>query len=116
MSNTVGGRSARLKAADSGWAASISSRVSGRAAGLYPPATLASLSGSVNSTGPAGDPEKDFWVGCCRAGEERPDPEKVSLKTVGLSILPDAVLGRFIYPPDFRVVQAKPAFSIFIGC
>ena len=27
--------------------------------------------------------------------------------TVGLSILPDAVLGRFIYPPDFRVVQAR---------
>ena len=32
MPNTVGGRSARLKAAASGWAASINSHVSGRAA------------------------------------------------------------------------------------
>ena len=87
MSNTVGGRSARLKAAASGGAASITSRVSGRAArgsgkirpGLYTPASLASLLGSVNCTGPAGDPEKDLWVGCWRAGEERPDPEKVHL-------------------------------------
>ena len=28
----------------------------------------------------------------------------------GESVLPDAVLGQFIYPPDFRVVQVRSAF------
>ena len=28
----------------------------------------------------------------------------------GESVLPDAVLGRFIYPPDLRVIQARSAF------
>ena len=36
--------------------------------------------------------------------------------TAGECILPDAVLGRFIYLPDFRVVQARLAFCISIGC
>ena len=55
MSNTMRGRSARLRAEASGGAASNSSHVSGRAAlgrgntrpGLEPPAILASLFGSV---------------------------------------------------------------------
>ena len=34
----------------------------------------------------------------------------------GKCVLPDAVLGWFIYPPDFRVVQARSAFRIPIGC
>ena len=71
MSKTVGGRSARLTAAASCGAASISSLVSGQAArgwgctrpGLSPPAILFSLFGSVNDTFlfrcPAGDPEKE---------------------------------------------------------
>ena len=71
MSKTVGGRSARLTAAASGGAASISSLVSRQAAsgwgctrpGLSPPAILPSLFGSVNDTFlfrcPAGDPEKE---------------------------------------------------------
>ena len=29
---------------------------------------------------PEGDPEKGLWVGCWRAGEERPNLEKVSLR------------------------------------
>ena len=71
MSKTVGGRSARLTAAASGGAASISSLVSGQAAGgwgctrpgLSLPAILPSLFGSINDTFlfrcPAGDPEKE---------------------------------------------------------
>ena len=72
MSTTVGGRSARLMAAASGGAASISSSVSGQAArgwgstrpGLKPPAILSSLCGSVNDFFPLkcipmGDPEKE---------------------------------------------------------
>ena len=93
MSNTVGGRSARLRAAASGGAASNSSRVSGRAAhgrgntrpGLEPPAILASLLGSVKQflfRGSEGDPEKEFCGVCWRAGEERPDPEKESRRSL----------------------------------
>ena len=60
MSKTVGGRSARLRAAASGGAASKSSRVSGQVAcgwgstrpGLKPPAILSSLFGSVNDLFP----------------------------------------------------------------
>ena len=89
MSKTVGGRSARLTAAASGGAASISSLVSGQAArgwgctrpGLSPPAILPSLAGSVNDTflvNPEGDPEKESRWDRWRAGEERPDPEKES--------------------------------------
>ena len=71
MSKTVGGRSARLMAAASGGAASISSRVSGQAArgwgstrpGLKPPVILSSLFGSVNDIFPlrcpTGNPEKE---------------------------------------------------------
>ena len=71
MSTTVGGRSARLMAAASGGAASISSCVSGQAArgwgstrpGLKPPAILSSLCGSVNDffplKCPTGNPEKE---------------------------------------------------------
>ena len=62
------------------------SRVSGRAArgsgytipGLCLPASLASLVGSVIKC-LEGDPEKGLVGGCWRAGEERPNPEKLSL-------------------------------------
>ena len=33
----------------------------------------------------------------------------------GVVILLNAVLGRFIYPPDFRVVRVKSTFCILIG-
>ena len=80
------------------------SRVSGRAArgsgytipGLCLPASLASLMGSVIKC-LAGDPEKGLVGGCWRAGEKRPNPEKLSL-TVGSRILSGVNLGRFIYP------------------
>ena len=42
------------------------------------PASLASLKGSVISC-LEGDPEKGLVGGCWRAGEERPNPEKLSL-------------------------------------
>ena len=84
----VGGRSARLRAAASGGAASHSSSVSGRAArgcgnirpGLEPPATLASRLGSGKQfcSSPEGDPEKEFCGVRWRAGEESPDLEKES--------------------------------------
>ena len=62
------------------------SHVSGRATrgsgnmipGLCLPAFLASRIGSVINC-LAGDPEKGLGVGCWRAGEERPNPEKLSL-------------------------------------
>ena len=62
------------------------SRVSGRAArgsgytipGLCLPASLASPVGSVKSC-LEGNPEKGLVGGCWRAGEERPNPEKLSL-------------------------------------
>ena len=41
--------------------------------------------------------------------------EVISL-TVGSRILSGVIPGRFIYPPDFRVVQAKRAIWISIGC
>ena len=102
MSKPVGGHSARLTAAASGGAASISSLVSGQAArgwgctgpGFSPPAILPSLTGPVNDTflvspegvpvkwsffvSPEGDPEKESRWDRWRAGEERPDPEKES--------------------------------------
>ena len=86
MSTTVGGRSPRFKAAVSGRAASMASLVSGRTArgsgytipGLCLPASLASLKGSVIKC-LEGDPEKGLVGGCWRAGEERPNPEKLSL-------------------------------------
>ena len=67
MSTTVGGRSARLIAAASGGAASISSCVSGQTArgwgstrpGLKPPVILSSLCGSVNDFFPLKCPEKE---------------------------------------------------------
>ena len=64
----------------------MASLVSGRAArgsgytirGLCSPASLASHNGSIISC-LEGDPEKGLVGGCWRAGEERPDPEKLSL-------------------------------------
>ena len=86
MSTTVGGRSHLSKVAASGRTASMVSRVSGRAArgsgytipGLCRPASLASLKGSVINC-LEGDPEKGLVGVCWRAGEERPNPEKLSL-------------------------------------
>ena len=86
MSTIVGGRPRRSKAAASGRAASMASRVSGRAArgswytipGLCRLASLASHNGSVINC-LEGDPEKSLVGGDWRAGEERPNPEKLSL-------------------------------------
>ena len=94
------------------------SHMSGRAArgsgytisGLCLPASLASLMGSVIKC-LADDPEKGLVGGCWRAGEERPNPSDgwQSNPVRGQS-------GSVYIPPDFRVVQAKWAISILIGC
>ena len=86
MSTTVGGRSPRFKAAASGRAASMASRVSWRAErgseytipGLCLPASFASLKGSVIKC-LEGNPEKGLVGVYWRAGEERPNPDKLSL-------------------------------------
>ena len=78
----------------------MESLVSGRAArgsgytipGLCLPASFACLKGSV--------------IKCL---------EVISL-TVGSRILSGVNLGQLINPPDFRVVLAKRAISILIGC
>ena len=93
ISNTVGGLDRRSRAADSGSAAvSIVNLVSGRVArgssgytipGLSLVASPASLWGLVIN-GLEGSPEKGLVEGCCKAGEERPNPEKLSLEWVAV--------------------------------
>ena len=92
MSNTVGDLVRLSKAAASGKAASTCNRVSGRAArgssgytipGLSLYASPASLWGLVN-WGLEGSPEKGLVEGCLRAGEERPNPEMLSLEWVAV--------------------------------
>ena len=87
ISTTVGGWARRSKAAVSGKAASITTRVSGHWArgssgyttpGLSLIASPASCIGQV-IWGLAGRPEKGLVQGCSREGEERPDPELFTL-------------------------------------
>ena len=88
ISTTVGSWARRSKAAASGRAASITTRVSGRWArgssryttpGLSLIASPASRVGQV-IWGLAGRPEKGLVQGCSREGEERPDPELFTLE------------------------------------
>ena len=92
ISNTVGGWAWRSKAAASGRAASITTRVSGRWArgssgyttpGLSLIASPASRVGQVICC-LAGSPEKGLMQGCSREGEDRPDPELFPLE--GLAV------------------------------
>ena len=90
ISNTVGGWARRSKAAASGRAASITTRVSGRwvrgssgytTPGLSPVASPACRLGQVICC-LAGSPEKGLVQGCSREGEEKPDPELFTLVRV----------------------------------
>ena len=93
ISSTVGGLDRRSKAADSGnAAASIVNLVSGQVArgssgytipGLSLAAYPASLWGSVINC-LEGSPEKGLVEGCCKAGEERPNPELLTLEWVAV--------------------------------
>ena len=93
ITRTVGGLDLRSRAADSGSAvASIVNLVSGRVArgssgytipGLSLAASPASLWGLVIN-GLEGSPEKGLVEGCCKAGEERPDPELLTLEWVAV--------------------------------
>ena len=92
ISNTVGSRAWQSKAAASGRAASITTRVSGQAArgsrgytfpGLSLAASPASRVGLVIER-LEGSPEKGLVQGCSREGEERPNPEMLSLVRVAV--------------------------------
>ena len=92
ISNTVGGWARRSKAAASGRAASITTRVSGRWArgssgyttpGLSLVSSPASRVGQVICCLP-GSPEKGLVQGCSREGEEKPDPELFTLVRVAV--------------------------------
>ena len=92
ISNTVGGWARRSKAAASGRAASITTRVSGRWArgssgyttpGLSLVASPASRVGQVICC-LAGSPEKGLVQGCSREDEEKPDPELFTLVRVAV--------------------------------
>ena len=92
ISNTVGVCARRSKAAASGRAASITTRVSGRVArsssgytspGLSLTASPASRVGLVIDR-LEGSPEKGLVQGCSREGEERPNPEMLSLEWVAV--------------------------------
>ena len=92
ISNTVGGWVRRSKAAASGRAASITTRVSGRWArgssgyttpGLSLVASPAFRVGQVICC-LAGSPEKGLVQGCSRKGEEKPDPELFTLVRVAV--------------------------------
>ena len=92
ISNTIGGWARRSKAAASGRAASITTRVSGRWArgssgyttpGLSLVASPASRVGLVICC-LEGSPEKGLVQGCSREGEEKPDPELFTLVRVAV--------------------------------
>ena len=92
ISNTVGGWARRSKAAASGRAASITTRVSGRWArgssgyttpGLSLVASPASRLGQVICC-LASSPEKGLVQGCSREGEEKPYPELFTLVRVAV--------------------------------
>ena len=92
ISTTVGGWARRSKAAASGRAASITTRVSGRWArdssgyttpGLSLVASPASRVGLVIDR-LEGCPEKGLVQGCSREGEEKPDPELFTLVRVAV--------------------------------
>ena len=115
ISNTVGGWAWRSKAAASGRAASITTRVSGRWAhgssryttpGLSLVASPASRVGLVTDC-LEGSPEKGLVQGCSREGEEKPDPEVVHSSKGGSQILSGVWMGRLIKPWNSTAVQAK---------
>ena len=92
ISNTIGGWARRSKAAASGRAASITTRVSGRWAhgssgyttpGLSLVASPASRVGLVVCR-LEGSPEKGLVQGCSREGEEKPDPDLSTLVRVAV--------------------------------
>ena len=88
ISNTVGGWARRSKAAASGRAASITTRVLGRAAaGVYTIPGLSLAASPAPRVGLViecleGSPEKGLVQGCSREGEERSNPEMLSLVRV----------------------------------
>ena len=92
ISNTVGGWAWRSRAAASGRAASITTRVSGRWArgsSEYTTPRLSLIASPASRLGQviwglAGRPEKGLVQGCSREGEERPDPELFTLE--GLAV------------------------------
>ena len=92
ISTTVGGLARRSKAAASGRAVSITTRVSGHwvrgcsgntTPGLSLIASPASRVGQVICC-LAGSPEKGLVQGCSREGEEKPDPELFTLEGVAV--------------------------------
>ena len=93
ISSIVGGLDRRSRAADSGNAAAstvnlVSGRVARGSSGYTIPdlslaASPASLWGLVIN-GLEGSPEKGLVEGCCKAGEERPNPELLTLEWVAV--------------------------------
>ena len=116
----MGGLDLQLRAAAFGRAVSIISRVSGRAArgssgytipGLSLSASPASLYGLVTCL--EGSPEKGLVEGCSRAGEERPNPEMLSLEWVALK----SCLGSFLaglYTPRISGWSSRDGRSEFL--
>ena len=92
ISNTVGSWARRSKAAASGRAASITTRVSGRWAHGSSGYTTTGLSLVVFPASRVGlvidclegSPEKGLVQGCSREGEEKPDPELFTLVRVAV--------------------------------
>ena len=92
ISNTVGGWARRSKAAASGRAASITTRVSGRwACGSsgYTTPCLSLVASPASRLGQvicclAGSPEKGLVQNCSREGEEKPDPELFTIVRVAV--------------------------------
>ena len=92
ISNTVGGWARRSKAAASGRAASITTRMSGRWASSssgYTTPDLSLVASPASRVGQVircleGSPEKGLVQGCNREGEEKPDPELFTLVRVAV--------------------------------
>ena len=116
ISNTVGGWTRRSKAAASGRATSITTRVSGRWAcgssgyttpGLSLVASPASRVGQVIRC-LEGSPEKGLVQGCSREGEEKPDPELFTLVRVAVKSCLGSVLCVLI--ADSIISRGNPLF------
>ena len=92
ISSTVGGWARRSKAAASGTAASITTRVSGcwaRCSSGYTTPGLSLVASPASRVGRvicclAGSPEKGLVQCCSREGEEKPDPELFTLVRVAV--------------------------------